>query len=396
MIYRKFKDKELSLLGLGVMRLPATGEGYGAPIDYPKAMELVEHAYKNGVNYYDTSYFYHSGDSENFIGKALKPFPRDSWYLASKMPGNMMRVENDKLVVGGHNLETKVFDAPVDVFEYQLERCGVDYFDFYLLHNVSETTYDIYTNEKLGMIDCLLEEKAKGRIGHLGFSSHGRHETIAKFLEYLEAKCPGAFEFAMIQFNYMDYKLQEAGKKYGILTEKGLSVFVMEPLRGGKLANLSANADTMLKAARPDDTHAAWAFRYIQSFENIPVMLSGMSSLEQLKENLKVFEKLDPVNEAEIKLLEKVRETITELAPCTGCNYCVEGCPIGLNIPTLLTMYNEAGFEVAWMLRAALGALKDEEKPAACIDCGSCMPLCPQNIDIPLALQKFNKLISEA
>jgi len=393
MIYRKFKDKELSWLGLGAMRLPAGGEGYGAPIDEEKAMELVKYAYEHGINYYDTSYFYHSGDSENFLGKALNRFPRDSWYLASKMPGNMLKVVDGKLEVGGFNLESKTFSSPAEIFEYQLNKCGVDYFDFYLLHNVSETTYGIYTDKKLGIVECLLEQKAKGRIGHIGFSSHGRAETIDKFLKHLESKGQNIFEFAMIQLNYMDWTLQEASKKYELLTKNGLAVFVMEPLRGGKLANLDANADAILKAARPEDSHASWAFRYLQSLENIPVILSGMSTLEQLKENLRVFEKSDPVTEDESTLLAQVMESITELAPCTGCQYCVEGCPQKLNIPLLLTMYNEAGFEVAWMLRAALSALRAEEKPSACTACGNCAPLCPQNINIPEALAKFNKLI---
>jgi len=395
MIYRKFQDKELSWLGLGAMRLPATAEGYGAPIDEEKAMELVKYAYDHGVNYYDTSYFYHSGDSERFIGEALKRFPRESWYLASKMPGNMMSVNNGKLEVGGFNLESRTFRAPAEVFDLQLKRCGVDYFDFYLLHNVSEQTYNIYTGENIGMIDCLLEEKAKGRIKHIGFSSHGRADTIEKFLLHLEAKCPGAFEFAMIQLNYMDWALQEGGKKYDVLTKHGLSVFVMEPLRGGKLANLRPDAHEILKVARPSDSHASWAFKYLQSLDNIPVILSGMSNLEQLKENLSFFEKHAPLSEDELKLLGRVMENISELAPCTACAYCIEGCPMKLNIPMLLTMYNEAGFEIAWMLRAAFGALGDGEKPSACTNCGNCVPLCPQNIDIPEALRKFNKMMSE-
>lgn len=396
MIYKQFKDLKLSWLGMGVMRLPATEEGYGAPIDIEKATELIEYAYEHGVNYFDTSYFYHSGDSEGFIGKTLARYPRDSWYLASKMPGNMMRYVDGKLEVGGFNLTSKTFSSPTEVFEYQLERCGVDYFDFYLLHNVSETTYDNYTNEEIGIIDCLLKEKAKGRIRHLGFSSHGRVDTIAKFLDYLKAKNCKEFEFAMIQINYLDWTLQEAGKKYNLLTENGLAVLAMEPMRGGKLANLGEKIDVAFKALRPDDSQAAWAFRYLQSLENIPVILSGMSTLEQLKENLSLFDKHNPITKAEAELIAQVAETVTELAPCTACRYCMEACPKGLNIPMLLTMYNEAGFEIAWMLRAAFGALKEEEKPSACISCGVCNPLCPQNIDIPEALKKFDELINKS
>jgi len=397
MIYKQFKDLKLSWLGMGVMRLPATEAGYGAPIDYEKATELIEYAYEHGVNYFDTSYFYHNGDSEVFIGKALSKYPRDSWYLASKMPGNMLKQVDGKLEVGGFSLESKTFASPTEIFEYQLEKCGVDYFDFYLLHNVSETTYNTYTNEEIGIVDHLIKEKAKGRIRHLGFSSHGRHDTIAKFLEYLKAKgCKDEFEFAMIQLNYLDWTLQEANKKYDALTKNGLAVLSMEPLRGGKLANLGEKVDDILKPLCPDDSQAAWAFRYLQSLDNLPVIISGMNTLEQLKENLSIFEKHEPITSGEAETLLKIAETVTELAPCTACRYCMEACPMSLDIPMLLTMYNEAGFEIAWMLRAALGALKEEEKPAACISCGQCNPLCPQNIDIPLALMKFNELINKS
>jgi len=299
-----------------------------------------------------------------------------------------MKYENGKLEVSG-----KPFPRPVDVFNFQMERCGVDYFDFFMLHNVSEATYDIYTNEELGLIDCVLEQKAKGRIRHLGFSSHGRAETIEKFLDHLEARGCKDFEFVMIQMNYMDWTLQDAGKKYDLLTKRGLPVFVMEPLRGGKLANLRPDASAMLKAARPADSHAAWAFRYLQDFSNIPVVLSGMSSLEQLKENISLFSKHDPITPADAKLLQNLVETIADLVPCTSCRYCVEDCPKGLDIPTLLTMYNESGYDMGWFLNAAIRALKPEEHPSACISCGKCNPLCPQNIDIPQALKAFTDKI---
>jgi len=389
MIYKPFKNLQLSSLGLGAMRLPATGPSYGAPIDHKKAAELIEYAYENGVNYYDTSYFYHGGESERFLGQTMAKYPRDSWYLASKMPGNLMKYENGKLEVSG-----QPFDNPLAVFDFQMERCGVDYFDFFLLHNVSENTYGTYTNEELGIIDCLLEQKAKGRIRHLGFSSHGRHDTIENFLNYLASRNCKDFEFAMIQLNYMDYYLQEAGKKHKVLTNHGLSVFVMEPLRGGRLASLGSNADVLLKTARSQDSHAAWAFRYLQSLDNVPVVLSGMSTMEQLKENLHTFSKHDPMTENDAKILQQVLETMVDNLPCTACQYCMEECPKGLEIPTLLTMYNEAKFEMGWFLQAALRAIENGKKPSDCIKCGKCNPLCPQNIDIPEALTKFSELLS--
>jgi len=388
MIYKQFKDLQLSSLGFGVMRLPATAPNYGAPIDYKKASELLEYAYEHGVNYYDTSYFYHDGDSERFLGKTMAQVPRASWHLASKLPGNLMKIIDGQLMVSG-----KPFSRPVDVFDFQMERCGVDYFDFFMLHNVSEATYDIYTNEKLGLVDCLLEQKAKGRIHHLGFSSHGRVGTIEKFLGYLSERGCKDFEYVMIQMNYMDWTLQEAGKKYDAITKQGLPVFVMEPLRGGKLANLSGDSYNLLKSARPEDSAAAWAFRYLQSMDNIPVILSGMSTLEQLKENLSLFSKHDPLTSDEANILQQVMESIVELVPCTSCRYCVEDCPQSLDIPMLLTMYNEAGYDMGWFLNAAIRALKEGEMPTACTACGKCSPLCPQNIDIPAALRAFGGMI---
>jgi predicted aldo/keto reductase-like oxidoreductase len=387
MIYKQFKDLQLSSLGFGAMRMTGTPQGWGGPI-HETATDMIEYAYEHGVNFYDTSYFYHGGDSESFLGKTLARFPRDSWYLSSKMPGNMMNFNNGKLDVSG-----KIYSSPSDIFNLQLKRCGVDYFDFYMLHNVSESTYGIYTDEKLGLVDCLLEQKAKGRIRHLGFSSHGRHETIDNFINYLNAKKYKEFEFVMIQLNYLDWALQEAGKKHEVITNHGLSVFVMEPLRGGRLANLQANAGVLFKTARPKDSHAAWAFRYLQSLDNIPVILSGMSNMEQLKENVNLFSKHDPVTQDETGLLQQVIETITDLVPCTSCGYCIEDCPQNLNIPMLMTMYNEAGYSMDWFLEAAINALKAEEKPSACTSCKNCIPLCPQNIDIPQVMKDFNKLI---
>jgi predicted aldo/keto reductase-like oxidoreductase len=363
MIYKQFQNLRLSWLGMGAMRLPSTGQGYGSPIDQRKAMELIEYAYEHGVNYYDTGYFYHGGESERFIGKVLTRFPRDSWYLASKMPGSFMRFNDGKLEVTGFNMDSKVFSGPADVIEFKLKKCGVDYFDFYLLHNVSESTYDFYTNEKLNIIDCLIEQKTKGRIRHLGFSSHGRPDTIANFLKYLDARNCNDFEFAMIQLNYLDWTLQEAREKYDIITKHSLPVFIMEPMRGGKLANLGSKADVILKSAHFANSQASLAFRYLQSLDNIPVILSGMSSMEQLKENLSIFSKHAPLTQTETALLQQIVENITERVPCTSCRYCVEACPKSLDIPMLLTLYNEAEFEVGWFLEDALRAIKEDEKP---------------------------------
>jgi hypothetical protein len=393
MVYKKFKDLQLSSLGMGCMRLPSTSRDWGAPIDEEAAMELIDHAYKNGVNYFDTSWFYHGGDSERFIGEALKRYPRDSWYLASKIAGMMMRKVDGKYQLSGSNKDNRTFYNPADIFEYQLNRCGVDYFDFFMLHNVSEGSYGTYTDKDLGMIECMLSQKEKGRIRYLGFSSHGRAETIEKFLTETKKQYGDIFDFAMIQANYLDWTLQKASDKYDVLTRFGLPVMVMEPLRGGTLAHLGERPSAILKEARPNDTSASWAFRFLQSLKNVAVIVSGMSSKQQLEENLLTFNKHEPTTPLENAVLREVLESLVDLVPCTDCKYCVEECPQKLDIPMLLTMYNETGFELGWFLQSAIRNLKEHEKPTACTACEKCKPLCPQDIDIPGVLEKFGKLI---
>jgi len=388
MIYTPFQDKKLPKLGFGGMRLPVGADG---SIDEEKANELIEHALDNGVNFFDTSYFYHGGESQRFLGRSLNRFPRESWYLATKMPGNMVRVTDDGMIeLSGMGMKPRMFKDAAEIFEFQLSECGVEYFDFYLLHNIAENTFDTYTDKNLGIVEYLREQKRNGRIRHLGFSAHGRAETIGKFLDIYNG-----FEFAMIQINYLDWTIQDAGKKYELLTQHNIPVFAMEPVRGGKLANMNEEACKLLRGARPDDSDAAWAFRFLTSFPNMCTVFSGMSSLEQLKENIEIFSKNEPLTEGEREVLNKVVGTVTELVPCTDCKYCASACPIGLDIPKLLTMYNEAGYEVSWSLNTVLRTMTEAEKPAACIGCGVCEPLCPQGIGISEALSKFASVLNK-
>jgi len=397
MIYKEFRDSgiKLSTLGMGGMRFPTIEKD--SKIDETASMKLIERCMQGGINYYDTAYFYHGGNSERFYAKALRQFPRDSWYLADKMPGNMMTYADGKLrlEVSGFGMESKTLAGPADVFEEQLELCGVDYFDFYLLHNVSETTFDLYTNDKLGFTEYLLAQKKAGRIKHLGFSTHGRPETIEAFLQYLDARNMGdAMEFCMMQINYLDWVLQEAGKKYEICENRGIPVFVMEGMRGGKLADLPTKAADMLKAARPHATQAEWAWRHLQTLPNIDVVISGMTTMEQLEENLALFSNREPITPQEMKLLDNVVEALSVGVPCTACRYCTAACPVNLDIPVLLTLYNEASFDVMWTVNSSLGVLGKDKGPAACINCGQCNPLCPQNIDIPKALTHFKEILA--
>lgn len=389
MQYKKFQEMNLSRLGLGAMRLPKVS-GQGEKIDEAKAMELIVYAMENGVNYFDTAYRYHAGESELFLGKALSCYPRESYHLATKMPGHMMEYKNGKYQFSGL-LSSFPGRSPSELFEEQLEKCRTDYFDFYLLHNVCESAWDFYTNEEVGVVAYLMEQKRKGRIRHLGFSAHGRAETIEQFLTKYHC-----FEFVQIQLNYLDWVLQEAGRKYEIITKHGLPVITMESVRGGRLASINAEADAMLKAARPDDSIASWAFRFLQGLPNVQLVLSGMSSMEQLRENIALFSKEDPVTLEERKLLDRVIEPLLNLVPCTACRYCTEGCPQSLDIPKLIAMYNEAANsdDFAFMtLGFTLRAMAESELPASCIECGNCTQICPQGINIPEVMQKFTGLL---
>jgi len=391
MNYKEFKGLKLPTLGFGGMRLPTTKPS--GPICQNTVEEMVEYAMKNGVNYFDTAFFYHAGESEIELGKVLSKYPRDSWYIADKFPGNFIKIVDGKLSMDleSMGMANRTFNTPKEIFEHQLQTCGVEYFDFYMLHQVTESTYDLYTNEKVGILNYLLEEKKAGRIKHFGFSSHGRYETIDKFI----TKYNDCFEYVMIQLNYLDWSLQEAGKKYDVITKHNIPVFVMEPVRGGLLAAPGKEAEALLKAERPNDTPVTWAFRFLQSLPNVTITISGMSNMEQLKENIGIYNKLDPTTDVERELLQKIVDNMASFVPCTSCRYCCGACPQKLDIPVLLALYNEASHALSWYVEDVLGTLSDAEKPQACTTCGACNPLCPQDIDIPDTLTKFCDILNK-
>jgi len=387
-IYNEFKGLKLPQLGVGGMRLPT--EASSETVCEKTVAQMVEYAFKNGINYFDTAFFYHAGQSEIVLGKVLANYPRDTWYLADKFPGNFIEFKDGKfeMDVSPMGMEPRTYSTPKEIFEHQLKTCGVDYFDFYMLHQVSESTYDLYTNEKAGIIDYLLEEKKAGRIKHLGMSSHGRYETIDKFLTKYDC-----IEFVMIQLNYLDWTLQEAGKKYEVLKKHKMPIFVMEPVRGGLLAKPGAEAEAILRKARPDDTPVNWAFRYLQSFPEIVLTISGMSNMEQLVENVSFYTKSNPTSEAEKAILKQVVDGMATFVPCTSCRYCCGACPMKLDIPMLIATYNEANHGVTWYVEDVLDSLADDKKPGSCTACGACNPLCPQDIDIPDTFKKFCDLL---
>ncbi len=372
MIYKHFQDIKLSALSLGCMRLP-TLDGDDSKIDQEATQKMVDYAMENGVNYYDTAWGYHGGNSEIAVGKALKKHPRDKFYLASKFPGydlnNMDKVE--------------------EIFEKQLEKCGVDYFDFYLFHNVCEMNVEQYLDPKYRIYDYLMEQKRNGRIRHLGFSAHGDLNVIRKFLEAYGKD----MEFCQLQINWLDWTFQQAREKVELVREYGIPVWVMEPVRGGKLASLSEKHTAMLRELRPDESTVAWAFRFLQTIPDVVVTLSGMSNFEQLRENIEIFKENKPLNEKEISVIAKISKEMTgaKTLPCTACRYCVSHCPQGLDIPMLIDLYNEHNFTGGGFLAPMrLGTIDEEKQPSSCIACKSCEAVCPQQIKISEAMSDFS------
>ncbi len=370
MIYKNFQDIRLSALGMGAMRLP-TGEN-GADINEAATGEMIDYAMENGVNYYDTAWGYHDGNSETVMGRVLAGYPRNSFYLATKFPGydlsNMDKVE--------------------EIFEKQLEKCGVKYFDFYLFHNVCEMNIDAYLDPKYGIYDYLVKQKANGRIRHLGFSAHGSYEVMERFLTAYGEK----MEFCQIQLNWLDWSFQDAKSKVELLKEHQIPIWVMEPLRGGKLASLAPEYEEKLNMLRSGEDVPAWAFRFLQSIDGVTMVLSGMSNMEQLKKNIATFETEKKLSKEEMDALLGVAEMILKekRLPCTACRYCTSHCPKGLDIPALLELYNEHNFTGGGFLAPmALMAVPQEKQPSACVGCKSCEAVCPQQIKISEAMADF-------
>ena len=268
MIYNDFNGKKLSALGMGNMRLPVI-DGQDNKIDVELSKKMIAYCMEHGINYYDTAYGYHGGQSELVVGELLKNYDRSSFYLASKFPG----------------YDASNWGKVKEIFEDQLKKCQVEYFDFYMFHNVCEMNVDAYLDPKYGIYDYLIEQKKNGRIKHLGFSAHGDIECMTKFLNAYGKD----MEFGQIELNYFDYKFQDAKGKVELLDKWNIPVWVMEPVRGGQLAKLSDDATLQLKAARPDEDVPAWAFRFLQSFPSVKVTLSGMSNMEQLEANIKTY-----------------------------------------------------------------------------------------------------------
>ena len=376
MIYRDFQGIKLSGLGMGNMRLPVV-DGNDSKVDLAEAEKIIDYAYEHGVNYFDTAYGYHGGTSEAAVRNALSKYPRESYYLADKFPGydlsNMPKVK--------------------EIFEEQLERCGVDYFDFYLFHNVCELNIEQYLDPQYGIFDYLMEQKRNGRIKHLGFSCHGAMPVLRRFLDAYGEH----MEFCQIQLNYVDWSLQHADEKVALLNERNIPVWVMEGVRGGRLVSLPEDAASKLRALRPDESVVSWAFRFLQSVKGVTMVLSGMSTMDQVKDNVAIWSEDKPLNEEEFKAITDVGLALfaNGALPCTACHYCVSHCPMGLDIPHLITLYNEFSYSGKGFITSMnLQVLPEDKRPSACIGCHSCTAVCPQQLPIPETFAKFTEMLS--
>ena len=371
MYYNTFKDKQLSALGLGCMRFPTLADG---TIDIERTSAIVDYAIKNGINYFDTAWVYHNEQSETVMGDILSGYPRESYYLATKFPG----------------FDVKYLTNVKEIFETQLKKCKTDYFDFYLFHSITDKNVEGYLNdEEYKIYSYLTEQKKNGRIKHLGLSCHCSLDTLKRFF----AAYGDELEFCQIQLNWLDWEYQDAKAKVEYLNSINIPIWVMEPVRGGRLFNLAPKFDKIIKADYPDRNGAEWAFRYIQSIDGVCMTLSGMSNLDQLSENINLFEKKNPLPENEIEFLYALGRQMTakNTLPCTGCAYCTSYCPMGLDIPRFIELYNENKFTTGgYIAPKDMALLPDEKKPSACIACRACEDVCPQGIKISEMMADFS------
>lgn len=365
MIYKKFHDLELSSLGMGCMRLPTVGGDSGV-IDEAAAAEMFDLAIQNGINYFDTAWGYHGGNSEIVVGKLLKKYPRDKFYLATKFPG----------------FDVSTFGKTEEIFEKQLSKCQVDYFDFYLFHNVCERNIDPFLDDaRYGTMTYLRRQKEAGRIRHLGFSTHGSLDTMGRFLDAYSAD----LEFCQIQLNWLDWSFQNARAKIELLKEYDIPVWVMEPLRGGRLAGLSSEYTAGLAELRPAESVPGWSFRFLQTIPEVTMILSGMSDYSQVKANIDTFQENKPLSDTEWNALLSIADQMLRhrTLACTSCRYCTTYCPKELDIPSLIKLYNAHRFTTDGVISAPeLSGLAEDKKPSACLGCRACEEVCPQQIKI--------------
>jgi uncharacterized protein len=369
MEYREMKNTGLkpSLLGFGCMRFPLLENG---KIDRIKAEEMMDVAIKAGVTYIDTAYPYHEQESELFVGEVLKKYPRDSFYLATKC--SLWYIETHE-------------DA-IKMFENQLNRLQVDYFDFYLIHSLSRELWDKAL--KLGVLDYLIEMKKTGKIRQLGFSFHDEFPVFEEIIRYHN------WDFCQIQLNYIDTEIQAGMKGVHLAEELGIPLVIMEPIKGGTLARLSDDMEAKFKQAHPEWSISSWALRWVASLDNVKVILSGMSTMDHVTDNLNTFNNFEKLNFNEQSIVKEVADMIhaRKKNGCTSCNYCMP-CPFGVNIPRNFRIWNDLGVfgDVNKAKKRYFNNCPPEQRSDMCTWCGACEPLCPQSISIREDLKKMTE-----
>jgi uncharacterized protein len=369
MEYREMKNTGLkpSLLGFGCMRFPLLENG---KIDRIKAEEMMDVAIKAGVTYIDTAYPYHEQESELFVGEVLKKYPRDSFYLATKC--SLWYIETHE-------------DA-IKMFENQLNRLQVDYFDFYLIHSLSKELWDKAL--KLGVLDFLIEMKKSGKIRQLGFSFHDEFPVFEEIIRYHN------WDFCQIQLNYIDTEIQAGMKGVHLAEELGIPLVIMEPIKGGTLARLSDDMEVKFKHAHPDWSISSWALRWVASLDNVKVILSGMSTMDHVTDNLNTFNNFEKLNFNEQSIVKEVADMIhaRKKNGCTSCNYCMP-CPFGVNIPRNFRIWNDLGVfgNVDKAKKRYFNNCPPEQRSDMCTWCGACEPMCPQSISIREDLKKMTE-----
>ena len=360
---------KVSALGFGTMRLPLLEDG--VTVDEKEAVRIIRHAIDSGVNYVDTAYPYHQGTSEIVVGKALGDGYRDKVFLADKSPIWKLEKESE-------------FDS---ILEEQLQKLQTDHIDFYLLHALNKERFEKIKNFHL--IDHMLEARKAGKIRYLGFSFHDDLEVFKQIVDYTDQ-----WDFCQIQYNYIDTQVQAGDKGYELAAKMGVPMVIMEPVKGGRLANLPEEAKEALNEADPDRSAASWALRWVGSHENVKVILSGMSSMEQLEDNLETFGKFQPLTEAEEEAVEKAADLIRSRVKngCTSCRYCMP-CPFGVNIPEMFSIWNNcAMFDEEEKAKKAYAEQKVQDASAdLCKKCGACEKACPQGLSIRADLEKVAK-----
>ena len=362
---RRYRNTNMTLplLGFGLMRLPQKD----GQVDYPTAEKMVDLAMNAGCNYFDTAYMYHGGESEKFVGRVLTKYPRGSYYLTSKMPIAMMNSEADN----GR------------IFSEQLARTGAGYFDFYFLHWLNEAHWD--KARRFGTLGFMKRMQQEGKIRRLGFSFHGEPETLKKIAE------AHPWDLVQIQLNYLDWELCRSGEQYELLAKLGIPVSVMEPLKGGTLVRLTPESKKVFEKAAPDVTTASWGLRYVASLPHVQVVLSGMSAIEHMQDNIRTFSPLKPLTDAERKTIAEALAAYRKsgAVPCTACRYC-SPCPVGVDIPRNLALLNQVkGGLPLFHAKLVYDAMNEDERASSCIGCGACLKKCPQQIRIPTFMKQI-------